>query len=178
MKIIVINGFPQSGKDTFVQLCQKKLLWCLNVSTVDFVKEIATRCGWDGEKTPRNREFLSNLKDLLTDWDDVPYKKVEEAIRSFHATIEMYDFSPDEALVFIHCREPQEIKKLCERLNAESLLIRRAAVEDFNQSNHADEGVLNYNYDYVISNNSTIEVLDGIAEMFLQGLGFKNLKKN
>ena len=36
------------------------------ISTVDFVKQIARECGWDGVKTPRNRKFLSDLKDLLT----------------------------------------------------------------------------------------------------------------
>ena len=34
---------------------------CRIVSTVDFVKEIAARWGWDGTKTPQNRKFLSDL---------------------------------------------------------------------------------------------------------------------
>ena len=83
MQVIIINGMPRAGKDQFVSFCQKHLLWCGNFSTVDFVKEVAAMCGWDGTKTPLNRAFLSNLKDLLTDWGDVPFKKVERAMETF-----------------------------------------------------------------------------------------------
>lgn len=82
MEIIVINGFPGAGKDEFVNCC-KKLIgepYVRNISTVDFVKYIAAECGWDGTKTPENRAFLSDLKDLLTKWNDVPFKKVEKAL--------------------------------------------------------------------------------------------------
>lgn len=82
MKIVVINGFPGAGKDEFVSCC-KKLIgepYVRNISTVDFVKYIATECGWDGTKTPKNRAFLSNLKDLLIEWNDVPFKKIEKAL--------------------------------------------------------------------------------------------------
>ena len=151
MKIIVINGAPRAGKDTFVEKCQKHTYWCLNVSTVDFVKEVAKFCGWDGEKTPANRAFLSTLKDVLTLWDDVPFKKVCNRIERFKGEVEIYGFDPDDALVFIHCREPDEIARFCLELGAKSLLIRRATVEETEQSNHADAEVLNYKYDYTIS---------------------------
>jgi len=31
--------------------------------------------GWDGGKTPEDRRFLSDLKDALTRWKDVPYNE-------------------------------------------------------------------------------------------------------
>ena len=40
MNYFVINGFPQSGKDSFVNACKEvlgKLVY--SVSTVDFIKE-------------------------------------------------------------------------------------------------------------------------------------------
>ena len=83
MKIIVINGVPRSGKDQFVSFCQNQTYWCKNISTVDFVKAVAQYCGWDGTKTPENRAFLAALKDLLTKWNDVPYKHIEESIERF-----------------------------------------------------------------------------------------------
>ena len=69
MKVIIINGKAEVGKDTLVTMC-KDLLGAnriLNISTVDFVKEVANFCGWDGTKTPENRKFLSDLKDLVGD---------------------------------------------------------------------------------------------------------------
>ena len=59
MRIVVINGMPRSGKDTFVGMCQEIIgeKRCLNVSTVDFVKEVAAYCGWDKTKTPPQIEL-------------------------------------------------------------------------------------------------------------------------
>ena len=66
MEIIVINGYPESGKDTFVNLCKNIVgeSFVKNISTVDFVKEVAMLCGWDGTKTPKNRKFLSDLNHI------------------------------------------------------------------------------------------------------------------
>ena len=177
MKIIVINGRPRSGKDTFVEFCQKHCLWCLNVSTVDFVKTIATQCGWDGIKTPENRKFLSDLKDLLTEWGDIPFKKVGEAIVAFGSEMKVYDFNPDkDGIVFIHCREPKEIDRFKKELGAQSLLMLRGEVDEEETSNHADEEVFNYNYDYVISNEGTLLDLEDAAVHFLEMMKV-NLKK-
>ncbi len=178
MQVIVINGRPRAGKDAFVSLCQKHVYWCRNISTVDFVKEVAFFCGWNGEKTPENRAFLSDLKDLLTQWGDVPFKKVRMAILRHEAEAICYDFTSDDVLVFVHCREPQEIDKFVKEFNATTLLIRREAVETNEQSNHADAEVFNYSYDYIIENNGTLEDLEQKAIQFLSGLGFEtNLQK-
>ena len=46
MKIVVVNGFPQVGKDEFVLCCLSELgAFGKLISTVDFVKEIAAKCG-------------------------------------------------------------------------------------------------------------------------------------
>ena len=177
MQIIVINGLPRSGKDTFVELCQKHCLWCLNISTVDFVKDVANFCGWDGNKDAKNRNFLSDLKDLLTEWNDVPFTKVCKKIALFEGEMKMYDFDPNkDGVVFIHCREPKEIKRFVKELNAFSLLIRRPSVEGNEQSNHADAEVFNYDYDFTIINDGTIEDLEEKAFNFLSSMDIKNLK--
>lgn len=176
MKIMVINGAPCSGKDTFVSLCQKHLIWCGNFSTVDFVKEVARKCGWNGTKTPENRKFLSDLKDLLTEWGDIPYKKVFVEVQRLGYDATRFGFDEDEAVCFIHCREPQEIQKFVDRLNAKTLLIRRPAVESNEQSNHADAQVFNYNYDYTITNDGTLADLEQKAVDFLLEIGCKKLK--
>ena len=173
MKVFVINGMPRAGKDTFVEMCQIEALWCLNVSTVDFVKKLAGQCGWDGTKTPENRAFLSDLKDLLTRWGDVPFKEVCRAINLFKLEMELYDFNPDEGVVFIHCREPEEIQKFVEYYNAQTLLMRREAIETKEQSNHADAEVFNCNYDFVVENNGTLDELKQKAIWFLEHQGVK-----
>lgn len=167
MKVFVINGFPRSGKSQFVEYCNNELApWCCEISTVDFVKNIAEKCGWTGEKTPKNRKFLSDLKDLLTDWEDVPYQKVLNKINDFKYLLNQFDLSDNKAVIFIMSREPEEITRFEKELNAESILIRRKSVEFNQQSNHADSEVLNHKYHYIIENNSTLEELKNKAKNF------------
>ena len=170
MKYFIINGRPRSGKDTFVNFCLEELgAFGKLISTVDFVKEIAVRCGWNRTKTPKNRKFLSDLKDLLTNWGDVPYKKTLQEIDMFKFDLDYWDVS-DKGVVFIMCREPKEIERFERELNAKSVLIRRASVEFEQQSNHADSEVLNHKYDYIIENNGTIDELKEKAKEFLKNL--------
>lgn len=177
MRIIVINGMPQAGKDEFVKMCQKHCYWCFNISTVDFVKEVAATCGWDGTKTPNNRKFLSDLKDLLTQWNDVPYKKIEREIQLIEARMKSHDFDPDkDGIIFIHCREPQEIHRFVTKMGAGTLLIRRPEIESNEQSNHADAQVFDYPYDCVIRNDGTLQELEGKAYLFLTKMGIENLR--
>ena len=170
MKYFIINGRPRSGKDTFVNFCLEELgAFGKLISTVDFVKKIAIKCGWDRTKTPKNRKFLSDLKDLLTNWGDVPYKKTLQEIDMFKFDLDYWDVS-DKGVVFIMCREPKEIDRFERELNAKSVLIRRASVEFEQQSNHADSEVLNHKYDYIIENNGTIDELKEKAKGFLKNL--------
>ena len=171
MKIVVINGAPRAGKDTFVEMCKEILgdEYVLNVSTVDFVKSIACRCGWYGVKDGKNRKFLSDLKDLLTEWGDVPYKKVNTEIQIFQ--IDIVEYCGEEGLnrsvAFIHCREPEEIQKFKDRLHAHTVLVRREQVENEAQTNHADLDVFNFAYDMIIENNGTLDELRDAARCYL-----------
>ena len=72
--------------------------------------------------------------------------------------------------MFIDCREPSEIQKLKERLNATTVLIRRESVENIEVSNHADSEVFNYNYDLTIWNNSDIKKKEKKAKEFIEYL--------
>lgn len=169
VKVIVINGAPTVGKSTFVKYCLEWLgPWGREISTVDFVKDIARQAGWNGEKNLKNRKFLSDLKDLLTEWDDVPYKKIEKAYKEYSFELKQYEVDGYKALLFVHCREPEEIQKLKDKLNAFTLLIRRNSVENTTQSNHADSEVLNFNYDCIINNNDSLKQLKEQAYGFCE----------
>ena len=134
-------------------------------STVDFVKKIAIECGWDGTKTLENRRFLSDLKDLLTRWNDIPYKKILARVKQLD-TWNNYNYL--DWILFVDCREPAEIQKLKECLNATTVFIRREEVENNEVSNHADSDVFYYNYDLTIYNNSDIIHLEDEARKFIE----------
>ena len=133
MKVVIINGIAGAGKDCFVTMCKDVLGTnrVLNISTVDYVKEVAEFCGWDGTKTPENRKFLSDLKRALTEWNETPLRKTIYAIEEFADSLRD-DSLYSKGVVFIHCREPKEIDKLIkefQQYEPVTLLIRREAAE-------------------------------------------------
>jgi len=171
--IYIVNGAPGSGKDTF---CSKVIdittpNYGIILSTVDLVKEIAKDLGWNGEKTPKDRKFLSDLKDILTEWDDIPIKDTERRINDFLYHIRYHGLDEKEVAIFIMCREPKEIDKMCKRLGAKSLIVRRTDAENSKKSNHADEEVLEYQYDIEIDNNGTLLDLTYKALEFVEKEG-------
>ena len=153
--IIIINGFGGSGKDTFVELVSKYNK-VYNFSSVEKVKEIAKIIGWNGEKNEKSRKFLSDLKKLTTDYNDMSFNSIKEAINDFKLS--------DKEIMFIHIREPEEIKRAVLEFSAKTLLIKR---EDINKitSNYSDANVENYDYDYVIT-NTTLKDLENQAKNF------------
>lgn len=173
MKIYILNGKAGSGKTTFFKLIEEKCRnYVYNYSTVDLVKKVAYGCGWNGSKTPENRKFLSDLKDLLTEWDDVPYKDCLKEIKRITSLANIYDVEHDDWAIFIDCREPKEIQKFVDRLGAKTIFIDRK-IEDYNASNHADANVENFEYDIVINNNGTLEDLAAVAMNFIKTEGIK-----
>jgi dephospho-CoA kinase len=168
MEIVVINGTGGSGKDSFVKEVINLLgeNRCYNYSTVDFIKYVAVVGGWKGGKTPKDRKFLSDLKKAFTEWNDTPYKITEQEIEtvanSFYENGHLHD-----SVMFIHCREPEEIDRLVNGFMAHTLLVKRAAADEVQQINDSDNGVYDYNYDCIVENNGTIEDLNDAARTYI-----------
>ena len=70
-------------------------------------------------------------------------------------------------IVFIHCREPEEIERFEKELGAKSVFIDREESKK-EQSNHADSRVENHSYTYIIDNNEDLEHLRKSAETFIK----------
>ena len=152
--IYIVNGAAGAGKTTFERNVKDIVGGsCYILSTIDPIKDIAKSLGWDGKKDLKSRKFLSDLKDLLTEYNDYSFNYIKNEVVKIKDFYAGYDFIPT---IFVDCREPEEIKKLCDRLGAKSLLIRRASAENAETSNHADAEVLNYDYDIVIENTGDL----------------------
>ncbi len=153
--IIVINGSGESGKDTFVTFFSKYYK-TLNFSSVEKVKQIAKIVGWSGSKTEKDRKFLSDLKKLTTEYNDMSFCSIVEMVKKFEQS--------EATFLFIHIREPEEIARVVKLFHAVSLLIRRQGIKEI-LSNSSDARVENYSYDYVIE-NTTLENLENSALEF------------
>ena len=162
MRIVVVNGRGCSGKTSFERLVQRMAAERGKQveirSTIDYVKDGAKALGWDGGKTPEDRRFLSDLKDALTRWKDLPYKVIGDWIDCYE--------KKNVDLLFIDCREPEEIKRFVNDYNAMTLLVQRGEVVIM--GNHADDNVMNYQYDITIDNSRGLEELKQEAEIFVE----------
>lgn len=162
--VVIINGAGESGKGTFVKFCRDILLpyriFVNNISSIDQVKEVAAGLGWDGKKDDEGRKFLSDLKDLSTEYNDGPLLYMIEQVEGIGLE--------HKSLIFLDIREPLEIRKAKEVFNAITVLLRRADPLTF--TNHADRNVENYDYNYVIENppGTTFKELKQKAREFLQ----------
>ena len=63
-------------------------------------------------------------------------------------------------------RDPKDIARAVEEFGAKTILIRNPNVRKI-VSNHADRDVENYEYDYIIENDGTLEQLERVAKLFV-----------
>lgn len=174
LQVIIINGRPGSGKTTFENFCQEKLgePFCQMRSTVDKIKELAREGGWKGGKELRDREFLSDLKDLFTEYNDMPLNDICNFLKGWEQELQMYGVEKRQHILFVDDREPEHIERLRNKLKEMgvaviTVLIRRPGDEDMEVSNHADAEVFEYDYDYTVFNRGSLEKFKNIAEQFV-----------
>lgn len=158
-KIIIINGSGGVGKDTFVEFCSE-FARVKNISSVDKVKEAAkVLVNWNGEKDEKSRKFLADLKQISIDYNNYPITYIKEQAEEFLA-------NDNQDLMFIHIRESSEIEKVKELLKAKALLITSNRVEKI-LTNSSDANVDQFDYDYYIKNDGTLEELKEQARLFV-----------
>lgn len=143
--LIIINGKGGVGKDTLCAFAGRYFR-VRNVSSITPIKEIAVNYGWKGEKTPKARKFLADLKEVFTQYNDLPTNYLMQQYEEFSAG--------EEELMFAHIREGKEIDKLKERVLGRciTLLIKRTGDGPENWGNASDDEVENYRYDFVYEN--------------------------
>lgn len=161
MKVFIINGQGGSGKTTFEDFIAEELSdkgEVVVTSMVAYVKQIAEILGWKGTKELKDRKMLSQLKDLLTEWDDSP----------FRTTCMMVNQAKNNGAVccFIDAREPNDIDKLKEKFNCKTILMTRGEQKSY--GNHADDQVFDYQYDIVIDNSGDLDDLRAAAQEFIE----------
>ena len=167
--IIIVNGKPRAGKDTFALLLNK-IEPVYNYSIIDKVKAMALDCGWKGGKTEKDRKFLSDLKKLTTDYSDMSYNDVIDKATDFYCD------EIKERILLIDMREAEDIDRAKYDMNAITVFIKNDNVEAVT-SNEADANVENYEYDYYIENNGTIKDFETNIRVFYFNIVLKLLKK-
>lgn len=168
--IIVINGKGGVGKDWCINQLISKMGEELieNISSIDPIKKIASEYGYDdSKKTNKSRKFLSDLKAAFTEWNELP---MVHTIRSVRDAI---NAERNKKVVFVHIREPEEIKKFIDsckialmvdniKCNNDFRIVTLLIIdpEDINTTtpkgifgNGSDDNVEKFKYDYKFIND-------------------------
>ncbi len=148
--VLVINGQGGVGKDALCEIAARHFR-VKNISSITPIKEIAAMCGWGGQKDDKSRKFLADLKQLSVEYNDYPTLWALGEYEKF--------LSGDEEILFVHIREPEEIKKFVERTGgvAKTLLVRAGdRLKRGAYGNAADDMVENYEYDCYFMNDKTL----------------------
>lgn len=158
-QIFIINGSGGVGKSTFCRMVEESLPLFVDkfdgvrimpvktISSVDQIKEIAEFVGWNAKfKTEKDRKFLSDLKDLCSEYSDFSFNYMAIQVESFRES--------NKYVLFIHSREPKEIERVKQAFDAKTILIKRDNVKHIT-SNKSDREVFDYDYDIELT---TMEV--------------------
>ena len=149
--VIIINGNGGVGKDTLCLFAGRQFR-VRNVSSVTPIKEIARIYGgWNGEKDPKSRKFLADLKELFVNYNDLPFQYLCREYEDF--------MQSDEELMFVHIREGKEIEKLKNWIGTSciTLLVTRQQNAQISWGNASDDNVSSFPYDYVYANDRKLE---------------------
>ena len=158
--IFILNGMGGCGKDTFAEFLND-IVPTQHYSSVTKVKKVAAWCGWTGGKSEKDRKFLSDLKILTTEYNDMPFDDVSTRVRFFNEYDSWY------RVMLIDIREPAEIERAKKAFGAKTILIKNDRVPKI-ESNMADAGVFDYDYDIVIENNGTLDEFKETVKKFAE----------
>jgi len=164
-KIVIVNGYPKSGKTEY-ELFLAKHTRCIIYSSITPVKEYAKKYfGWSGnedDKTEDWRRFFSELKHMLVAEFDYIFKDLSTQVNKFYR-------DTNAELLLIDSREPEEIERFKNQFQAITIFVKNDRVEKI-MSNESDANVENYKYDYYIDNNSSLDDLEQKAIEFIKEL--------
>lgn len=175
--IIICNGKPQSGKTTFQKLCKdylntSELAYCHIHSSIDYIKDIYKKLGWDGKKTDKARKDLSTLKQMWVDNCNGPLKCILKLVMELD--------SHNDHIIFTDIREESEIIKFKETFDALealdikciTLFVNRSDNDGLEYGNKSDDNVgRNMSlYRCEMLNDGTIDDLRRTASEFIETL--------
>lgn len=190
--VIIINGVPTSGKDTFVRFCQNIYYHTYgtynvqNLSSVAFINQYMKVFGWDGStKDDDYRDLVSHIKRYSISHGDMPTVNImNKIIECKEEMREKETQDKNDKYIFVHIREISEIEKLVKALSGLSICgiyvrslyidsdVAYAVHKNNDKLNDSDQDAMScllYDYDYIVNNNKTLgeRVLQEKAQKFM-----------
>lgn len=163
MIVVIVNGYPESGKDEFIIQSRRDFnIW--HHSTIDVCKDICESYGWSGEKTDESRAMLADLKQWYVKYLDGVFRDFKTVV-AWAKKFYNYDF------LYVVSREGSEINRFrywCDKNGHKCvyLFVKKGEPRDY--GNNADNDVMKGAIpDIIINNNGTIPDLREQAKTVL-----------
>ena len=183
LKAYIINGSGGSGKDLFVEYIEHIIkennykISVVNYSTIEPINEAIENLGCPiNDKSDKAREFRSKVKNA---WDEYNEGSINETIDLINSLLDEISIHREDIYLFIHCREPQNIKKTLERsidlCNISTLLIERIDHLAPNCDKDDPKNIKSINYDIHYTVDTKLDLFNS-AMNFISNEGFKNNK--
>lgn len=169
--LVLLNGKPRSGKDTFAHY-SLSFTSGKRYSSIDPTIKAVAIAGYDyandTEKNDKDRAFLSEQKMLFDKYYNTSFNYIVDLIDNHHEVgdVIFYDvreIENIEELKIYYSRSERKVK--CISLFIENDSITRIPSNDGDMST-----LLDYNYDYIINNDGTLVDLRDKAEQFIDRL--------
>lgn len=168
MRIIIFNGQGGCGKTTtetiLTDIAKKNGRKSYIDSIINPIKNIAAECfGWNGNKTNKDRKFLSDLKVISTEYNDFCY-------RCLISTLQILTDSEDIDFFLVDMREKSDIERIKRQFSDDVVTVLVTRGKNKTYGNIADDNVSEINYDYIIDNKGTIDELRENIEALYDGI--------
>lgn len=169
--IFVLNGSPRSGKDTFCTLMETHGV-VKHYSYVDFTRTMLDKMHVDyRKKTDKDRQLLETINNALETYDDIPMKDICENVLY---AISKADFR--NLFIFVDIRKPENIKCFLEKYpDAKTLYIDDG--KELSNATESDHSVKDYDYDYYIMNDGSLDDLQKKVDNFFHEISTKGVKE-
>lgn len=157
-KIVVLNGNPGAGKNTFADMCGD-FSYTDHISYVDLTRSIldTVRISYHN-KTKADRQLIEAVNDALEKHSDIPFKDICRYTENFSKKF--------EGILFVDIRKPENIKRFCEKFpEAVTVFVDDGKPES--DVTVSDSTVKGMTYDYVIMNKGTMSELKEAARSFV-----------
>lgn len=171
MIVLILNGPAAGGKGTVCKLLRSTFdLNVIEYSSIDYVKKTAKdKFGWDGKKDAKGRVLLSKVKQLMIEYNDLPFKKVVQVIEYTKKFSMLHSIKFNIDVLAVDVREPEEISKIVEYCDTNNIIRRTCLVNNTKAERKAIDcaldklGDLSFNkyvYDIILQNDLTISHLE------------------
>lgn len=167
--IVVVNGYPRSGKDTFIAMLRDAAACPTEeFSSIDPVRQLLSQVVDVSGKTEADRKLLATVGDALEEHSRFRTEACLGAAALFFRTRK-------HGIFFCHIREPRHILHLRRLWRATAFTVTTVLIVGRRAqrvtSNPADAGVFQMQYDRTVTNDGTLADLRRKAEDFLVDLG-------